>query len=192
MGGFSIVHWVVVLAIIGIPAAVFVWLRNTAARQRQAQSGLLVGIAGWLALLAIGQTLMGPRLLLSAAQSLEQLPALQQVQNGPAVVYTEAAFKVGMTVFAAVVAWNLFKRRPRFPGMFTLQWALLLVFAIAEPAYIAGMTGLSASNIYDASMADIVGILVQGVWVAYVWRSRRVANTYGRVGDAADIPATFS
>ena len=192
MGGFSIWHWVVVLGIVGIPIAVLVWLRKVAIGQRQAQSGKLVGIAGWLALLAIGQTLTAPRLLVSAAQSLEQLPTLQQVQNGPAVVYTEVAFKIAMAVFAAVVAWSLFSKRPRFPGMFALQWLLLLVFTVMEPAYIAGMTGLSAANIYDASAADIAGVLVQGIWVAYVWRSRRVANTYGRGSSAVDISATFS
>ncbi|WFP74137.1 DUF2569 family protein [Mesorhizobium sp. WSM4906] len=183
---FSIWHWAIVLLLVGVP--VFFAVRSAAKPSQN--PGDLVGFGGWLMLLAIGQTLAPFRTLAELFSSSEGYQQLMTLPNGPLAVCGEIVLLLGFTLLQLVVLVAMLRRSPRFKRLFLYQWiAIPFVFAL-DAVWTSTILGAPLSQVLakDALVAPIAGFVLTGIWVAYVFKSVRVRNTFG--GTAAGEVAT--
>jgi len=189
MGSFSIWHWVIVLLLIGVP--VFFAVRSAAKPSQN--SAALVGFGGWLMLLAIGQTLSPLRSLAQLGSSTEDYQKLMMLPNGTLAAYGEIALLLAFVVLQGVVLVAMFRRSSRFKQLFLVQWIAIPVVFVLDAVWISAVLGAPMSQVLagDALVTPIVSFVLTGIWVAYVYKSIRVRNTFE--GDtAATDAATFS
>ncbi|MER8374260.1 DUF2569 family protein [Mesorhizobium sp. M1406] len=185
MGSFSIWHWAIVLLLIGAP--VFFAVRSATKPSQNPET--LVGIGGWLMLLAIGQALSPLRTLLVLGSSSEGYNQLMLVPNGPMVVYGEVALLLAFLVLQLVVLVAMLRRSSWFKQLFLIQWLAIPVVFILDAAWVSAALGVAVGQVITggALAAPIVSFVLTGLWVAYVYKSVRVRNTFTRVGVSAQI-----
>lgn len=183
MGAFSIWHWVIVLLFIGVP--VFFAVRSAVKPSQNPEA--LVGFGGWLMLLAIGQALSPLRTLADLANSVEGYQQLMTLSNGPLVVYGDVAFNLAFLALQLVVLVSMLRRSHRFPQLFLSQWFAIPVVFILDTIWISSILGVPVNQVFagDALVAPIAAFVVTGIWVAYVYRSVRVRNTFTRTNLSA-------
>ncbi|UVK45159.1 DUF2569 domain-containing protein [Mesorhizobium sp. AR07] len=181
----SIWHWAIVLLLIGVP--VFFALRS-AIKPTQNPADL-VGFGGWLMLLAIGQALSPLRTLAELGSSSEGYNQLMLVPNGPMVVYGEVALLLAFLVLQLVVLVAMLRRSRRFKQLFLIQWLAIPVVLILDAAWVSTVLEVPVEQVVtgDALAASIASFVLAGLWVAYVYRSVRVRNTFTRVGASAQV-----
>lgn len=182
---FSVWHWAIVLLFIGVP--VFFALRS--ARKPSQNPAELVGFGGWLMLLAIGQTLSPLRTLATLGSSSDGYNQLMLVPNGPVVVYGEVALLLAFLVLQLVVLVAMLRRSRRFKQLFLIQWLAIPVVFILDAAWVSTALGVPVGQVVtgDALAAPIVSFVLTGLWVAYVYKSVRVRNTFTRVRASAQV-----
>ncbi|RWC41781.1 MAG: DUF2569 family protein [Mesorhizobium sp.] len=185
MGTFSIWHWAILLLLIGVP--VFFAVRSAAKPSRI--PGALVGFGGWLMLLAIGQTLSPLRTLADFANSADGYQQLMTLSNGPLAVYGEVALNLAFLALQLVVLVSMLRRSHRFPQLFLLQWLAIPVVFVLDTIWVASVLGVPVSLVLagDALVTPIVSFVLTGLWVAYVYKSVRVRNTFTRAGASAQV-----
>ena len=185
-----------ILPVAGL-VAVFILLVTWIGRRRKTAPVPLgsqpSGFQGWLALLALAETLTPVRLVGSLGSSLTDLTD-DGVNGAFAIVAGVILLLAAYSAFVAVMMW----RRSRwFRVLFTWQWGLSTAFTVLSPAAIWLATGQDGPllSAYDEQSAAVIAQTVIGsVWVVYVWRSERVRNTFalGRGGAATVDPGIFS
>ncbi|PZV33955.1 DUF2569 family protein [Mesorhizobium kowhaii] len=182
---FSVWYWAIVLLFIGVP--VFFALRS--ARKPSQNPAELVGFGGWLMLLAIGQTLSPLRTLATLGSSSDGYNQLMLVPNGPVVVYGEVALLLAFLVLQLVVLVAMLRRSRRFKQLFLIQWLAIPVVFILDAAWVSTALGVPVGQVVtgDALAAPIVSFVLTGLWVAYVYKSVRVRNTFTRVRASAQV-----
>ncbi|KUM28415.1 hypothetical protein AU467_11285 [Mesorhizobium loti] len=174
---FPIWHWAIVLLIIGVP--VFFAVRS--ASKSPQNPGELVGFGGWLMLLAIGQCLAPFRTLADLYSSSEGYRQLMPLPNGPLAVCGEIVLSLGFTLLQLIVLVAMLRRSPRFKQLFLYQWiAIPFVFAL-DAVWSSAILGAPISQVLagEALVAPIAAFVLTGIWVAYVYKSVRVRNTFG-------------
>ncbi|MFA6155465.1 DUF2569 family protein [Mesorhizobium sp.] len=178
MSSFSVWHWAIVLLIIGVP--VFFAVRS-AVKPSQTPS-TLVGIGGWLMLLAILQALAPLRTLVDLANSAEGYRQLMTQPNGALAAYGEIALNLAFLALQVAVLLSLLSRSHRFPRLFLYQWLAIPLLFILDTLWISSIMGVPVSqvNVGQALLGLLVSFVVTGLWVAYVYRSVRVRNTFTR------------
>lgn len=178
MSSFSIWHWAIVLLIIGVP--VF-FVARSAAKPSQNPSTLL-GIGGWLMLLAILQALSPLRTLADLANSAEGYRQLMTQPNGAVAAYGEIALNLAFLALQATVLVSMLRRDYRFPRLFLYQWLAIPLLSILDTLWISSIMGVPASQVLvgQALAGLLASFVVTGLWVAYVYRSVRVRNTFTR------------
>jgi uncharacterized membrane protein (DUF485 family) len=186
---FSVWHWAIVLLFIGVP--VFFALRS--ARKPSQNPAELVGFGGWLMLLAIGQTLSPLRTLATLGSSSDGYNQLMLVPNGPVVVYGEVALLLAFLVLQLVVLVAMLRRSRRFKQLFLIQWLAIPVVFILDAAWVSTALGVPVGQVVtgDALAAPIVSFVLTGLWVAYVYKSVRVRNTFTRVRASAQVASAL-
>ncbi|RWB18835.1 MAG: DUF2569 family protein [Mesorhizobium sp.] len=177
MGAFSIWHWAIVLLIIGVP--VFFAVRSATKPSQNPDS--LVGFGGWLMLLAIGQALSPFRTLGELFSSSEGYQQLMPLANGPLAVCGEIVLLLAFAVVQVVVLFAMLRRSPSFKRLFLYQWIAIPVVFILDSAWTSTILGAPMSRVLagNALVAAIASFAVTGIWVAYVYKSVRVRNTFG-------------
>ncbi|CAN7572063.1 DUF2569 family protein [Mesorhizobium sp. LjRoot246] len=185
MGAFSIWHWAIMLLLIGVP--VFFAVRSAAKPSQNPEA--LVGFGGWLMLLAIGQTLSPLRTLAELGSSSDGYSQLMLVPNGPMVVYGEVALLLAFMVLQLVVLVAMLRRSPWFKQLFLIQWLAIPVVFILDAIWVSTALGVSVGQVVagEALAAPIVSFVLTGLWVAYVYKSVRVRNTFTRAGASAQV-----
>jgi hypothetical protein len=157
----------------------------------------LVGIGGWLALVAIGQvlgTVQNLGFLITYYSSLDA----DLWTKFPIAAYGEALLNVSLSVIIAWTTYLLFSKSRLFPRFFVLQYvASILLFPldiVLTSAVLSAYTGQSV-DIFTDKMTDptdvaqwIVIIIGAAIWIPYIKLSKRVANTFGK-HSAADAHA---
>ncbi|RWA76748.1 DUF2569 family protein [Mesorhizobium sp.] len=183
---FPIWHWVILLLLIGVP--VFFAVRS-AAKPSQNRADL-VGFGGWLLLLAIGQTLSPFRTLAELFSSSQGYQQLLTQPNGPLAVCGEIVLLLAFAALQVIVLAAMLRRSPRFKQWFLYQWiAIPFVFAL-DAFWTSTILGAPISQILtrEALATSIAGFVLTGIWVAYVYKSVRVRNTFGRAA-AGEVAA---
>ncbi|MBZ9721436.1 DUF2569 family protein [Mesorhizobium sp. AD1-1] len=185
MGAFSIWHWAIMLLLIGVP--VFFAVRSAAKPSQNPEA--LVGFGGWLMLLAIGQALSPLRTLAELGASSDGYNQLMLVPNGPMVVYGEVALLLAFMVFQLVVLVAMLRRSLRFKQLFLIQWLAIPVAVILNAIWVSTAIGVSVRQVVtgEALATHIVSFVLIGLWVAYVYKSVRVRNTFTRVGASTQV-----
>lgn len=146
------------------------------------------GLGGWLVLVGIGVTISPLVILATLAESLPTYAASSWAQlttpgasrYHPAwapVLILELIVNIGLIVFAVALAWTFYRRKSVFPALFVITtcagvlvgWLdALVVSAISEPS------GMEVAG-WEAAPRNLLMALF---WVAYMFRSRRVRNTF--------------
>lgn len=185
MGAFSIWHWAIVLLLIGVP--VFFAIRSAAKPSQNPEA--LVGFGGWLMLLAIGQTLSPLRTLADFANSADGYQQLMTLSNGPLAVYGEVALNLAFLALQLVVFVSMLRRSRRFPQLFLLQWLAIPVVFVLDTIWIASILGIPVNRVLadDALVAPMASFVGTGIWVAYVYKSIRVRNTFNRTSASGQV-----
>ena len=189
MGAFSIWHWAIVLLLIGVP--VFFAVRS--AIKPSANPTDLVGFGGWLMLLAIGQVLSPFRTLAELFSSSEGYQQLMPLPNGPLAVCGEIVLLLAFAMLQVVVLFAMLRRSPRFKRLFLYQWIAIPVVFVLDAVWTSTVLGVSISRILagDMMVTVIASFAATGIWVAYVYKSVRVRNTFDRAAPTEQIASAF-
>jgi hypothetical protein len=147
----------------------------------------LTGIGGWLALVAFGQVVGVPRLLVSLGQYYTTISD-EVWKRFPVALLGEAALNaamVGLVVYTTVL---LFQHSRRFPCFFIGQMIFAIVMPLVDLVWLALNFGLATGKpisgflTLDAKegMQMLAAVIGAAIWIPYALRSRRVANTFTR------------
>jgi len=141
----------------------------------------LRGVGGWLALLALGTVLSPVKMLMSFTKDIEDLlPVIDRAVPSVKVLLSAMIASDGFNIVYAVgLAAALIGHKRYFPKLFyglaVLAVAQTLIFAVWFNAVIPN--GMSA--FLDEALPQTGGYLFAwSIWAAYVYRSKRVANTF--------------
>jgi hypothetical protein len=149
--------------------------------------GELKGFGGWFALFATG-------VYLAPLPSIVTIYKIGEVVDEgvgtrfPAMFFVEIALVVFLLITQLVLAIPMARKSRRFPSLLT--WAVIYIFAMTPLDLIS--TGVVVSSQTAQSFGDVIekvttariasgGIgvtVIVGVWMLYMTRSRRVANTF--------------
>ena len=146
----------------------------------------LVGIGGWLILVAIGQVLGPIRALFSIGNYYLNELDTSLFDAFPLTVYGEIALNAAFFAFSIFTAIMFFRHSRLFPRLFILQWILIGTLPLIDVAWVAITaaiyTGESFTEFLNMDLSDIgqvIGAIIFGpIWIAYTLRSRRVKNTF--------------
>jgi Protein of unknown function (DUF2569) len=147
----------------------------------------LVGIGGWLILIAIGQ-IVGPlRLLASLAQYYSGFDS-RLWTSFPLVFYSEAVLNILLLAITLSTTLLFFTKSRQFPTFFILQYGLAILSfpldAIITGVGLSMYTGKPISTftqqILDPKQMGQWGVIViyAMIWIPYIRVSKRVANTF--------------
>ncbi len=145
----------------------------------------MTGISGWLALLAFGQVMGILRLIFNVGQSLQSITD-EVWTSFPTVIWSEMLLNAAMIGFAIWTTVLLFRHSHRFPAFFIVQviCAVLLPFVdlLCVASFFSAALNRPFSDFFIIEPRQIgqtaIGVLSATVWISYVLRSRRVANTF--------------
>ncbi len=195
MSSFSVWHWLIVLIILGLYVGLPVITKWTTRRK---YPGELKGIGGWLCLLAIVY-ITGMLISLSLYPKIEAGLTETLRRNLPVTITVSYVI---VTLFVAshlAVVVALFMKTNNFRTIVLLITVWEIIFlplfwcctAIGVSAELNAPLGTVFSNVVDAAevgqwIGSSIGWLI---WLAYVRRSKRVANTYGYLTPSASDAA---
>ena len=139
----------------------------------------LVGIRGWLLLLALGQIVTPLRQLAEAGLYFTDSGVALLFEQTPKVIYGEFLLISAQILITLYTSYLFFTRRRKFKVWFTIEVAAIAVVTAADILWVSATTGILIEILIRQTIAKSVGALGAGlIWLAYVWRSRRVANTF--------------
>jgi hypothetical protein len=146
----------------------------------------LVGIGGWLILVAIGQVLGPIGTLVSIGNYYLHEVDTPMFDILPLIVYGTIALSAAYLAYSVFTTIMFFRHSRLFPRLYILQWILMAAMPLVDVAWVA----ITASVYTGESLTDfltidvehvgqVVAALILGpIWIAYMLRSRRVANTF--------------
>jgi Protein of unknown function (DUF2569)/Peptidase family M48 len=156
-------------------------LQNLAAALDHVSSPPLTGIRGWLALLGLWMIIAPIRFVYTMIKYYSDGANLTVFHSLPAAMIGELVLNLLYLAFLFYAAVILFKKKRTFKKVFTIT-------VFMNPVTVEFLYYLWASAISDVPLATsfpaeqlaaAIGSIIPGLlWVAYVWRSRRVANTF--------------
>jgi hypothetical protein len=147
----------------------------------------LVGIGGWLILLAIGQVLT-PVLYLGSLFEYYSGPDSDFYANFPITFFPEAILLGSTFVLISYTTYLFFTKSRLFPSFLIYQYAALILLYPIDVIFVAAVlsayTGepvrtFTARTSDPKEVAQWIGIILRAaIWCTYVKRSKRVANTF--------------
>jgi hypothetical protein len=187
--GFSFWHWAILFLLIGVP--VFFAVRS-AIKPSQNPAGL-VGFGGWLMLLAIGQALSLLGALVALGSSSDGYQQLMTLPNGTLAVYGEVALLLAFLVLQVVVFVAMLRRSYRFKQLFLYQWFAIPIVFVLDTTWVSAVLGVPVSQVLagNALVTPVVSFLLTGIWVAYVYKSVRVRNTFTRASTSGQVASAM-
>jgi hypothetical protein len=149
----------------------------------------LVGIGGWLILLAIGQVLGPLKYLGSVVQYYIGLDSNLWTKF-PIAFYGEAVLQISLLALMCYTAYLFFTKSKAFPTFFIFEYvAGILIYpvdVIFSAATLSAYTGVPVET-YTAKMMDsgevgrtIAMMITAAVWIPYIKLSKRVSKTFVR------------
>jgi transglutaminase-like putative cysteine protease len=158
------------------------WLRGPAP-----QADGVRGLGGWLILVGLGVGLSPFVLLLSLVRSAPTytLSSWAEHTMAGAVNYhplwaptllLELVGNVALVVFTCLLAWQFFRRKRWFPPLFVVIAVARVVFVWGDTLLAGAIPAVRAHGV--AWTQNWTMLLTLALWVGYMFRSRRVRNTF--------------
>jgi hypothetical protein len=140
-------------------------------------------------LLAIVQALTSLGTLAALGSSSDSYQRLMALPNGTLAVYGEVALLLAFLVLQVVVFVAMLRRSYRFKQLFLYQWFAIPIVFVLDTVWISAVLGIPVSQVLtgNALIAPIVSFALTGIWVAYVYKSVRVRNTFTRAGASGPV-----
>lgn len=155
------------------------------ANSQQQTDPKLTGIGGWLILVALGQ-IFGPiRLLVSIAQYYSTLDS-NIIGKLPVTFAGEAVINFFVLVLSIYTTVLFFRKSKRFPRFFVYEILAAIFLVPLDAMWIAVAasmeTGQSAEQLFQIEPSEIgqmiAAAIIGSVWILYIFKSKRVANTF--------------
>jgi len=145
----------------------------------------LTGIGGWLGLVAFGQVVGILRLLVSLGQ---YYPTIDDElwKRFPVALWGEAALNAAMVGLVVSTTVLLFRHSRHFPSFFISQTIFVIVMPLVDLVWLALIFALATNKPISEFLTleakegaqMFVAVIGAAIWIPYVLRSRRVANTF--------------
>jgi hypothetical protein len=143
------------------------------------------GISGWLALLAFGQVMGILRFVFNVGQYLQSISD-EVWTYFPTVIWSEMlinAVMIGLTIWTTVL---LFRHSHRFPTFFIVQMVCAVLMPLVDLLCVASFFSAALNRPFgDFFIIEprqvgqtILTTISAAVWIMYILRSQRVANTF--------------
>jgi hypothetical protein len=184
MGTLSIWHWLPLILVAGLMIGTALWLKRRSARK---YPGELRGIGGWLAILAIVVTLWPVQALWTLWEYVGK-DGVELWNRFPVVFYGELALFVMVFILAAASAVAMHRKSNLFPRIFIgfcvfmlslypvhILWVSTTLSLVSETSFATLAQDMLGLTFLKIMIASVIGF---GVWMLYVLRSKRVANTF--------------
>lgn len=145
----------------------------------------LVGVGGWLVLLIVGLTILGPlvgfgRMIDEIEMAEKQFPSL--LSNAAWHQYKQISWNVFVVTVAISISagYRLWKIHVKESVSFAIiaLWLAGPIGNIAQIIIIGISFGLNTNTINKAIPSFIASVIPAGLWTAYLLCSVRVKNTY--------------
>lgn len=145
----------------------------------------MTGISGWLALLAFGQVMGILCLVFNVGQYVQSISD-QVWTYFPTVIWSEMLINAAMIGLAIWTAVLLFRHSHRFPAFFIVQMICAVLMPLVDLLCVAAFFSAALSRPFSEFFIieprqvgqTIVTTISAAIWIIYVLRSRRVANTF--------------
>jgi hypothetical protein len=148
----------------------------------------LVGLGGWLALLGFG-LVIGPIRYVVNTATYYGSPDIKLVwQRFPAAIFPEILLDGALVVLMLWLASLFFRQSKNFPAFYVKVWLASLIMPaiklLAAAVIIAGYSGASVATLIQSGLDPkdlgqwFAVFFWGGIWVLYLKRSKRVANTF--------------
>ncbi|MBS1165660.1 MAG: hypothetical protein H6R00_1685 [Proteobacteria bacterium] len=138
----------------------------------------LQGIKGWLLLLAVCQAVGIFKLLFGSIRGLETYAAFADMPGVRIVIAAQATIDLGALALGLITFGALLSKKKSFLKWFFYQWIAIPVVFILEYGIVWAALGIPITDLLDSGDTRIAMIfLINGIWVLYTRKSKRVANT---------------
>jgi Protein of unknown function (DUF2569) len=157
----------------------------TAQKAAASKGAKLEGIDGWLGLVAFGQVL--GVLLLPIALPLEYWHAgPEPFLNFPVTMWGGVAMSAGLLALIIYTTILLFKKSRKFPRFFIYELmsgiflpVIMIVWVGTTLSLYTGRSFTEFAILDPKEIAQWIGAVISAaIWIAYIKKSRRVANTF--------------
>ena len=146
------------------------------------------GLGGWLILVGFGVIVTPLRILVMLVKNAPMYTVTSWAQlttpseSGYHVLWAptwlfELVANVALLVFASVLVWQFFRRRRWFPALFVVFTTARVSVELLD-FLLANAIPLVKAKATTNWSTDSGSLLAAVVWVAYMFRSRRVQNTF--------------
>jgi uncharacterized protein DUF2569/uncharacterized protein DUF4339 len=152
-----------------------------------ARNAALTGMGGWLILIAFGQVVTPLRLFVEVGHYYATLDH-GLFERFPVTLVGEALMNVAVAVLAVTTAVLFFRKSRRFPAFFIGEMVVALLTGPVSMAWVSLVLGVESDQpALDILLPmltpreitqQILAVIGCAVWIPYVMKSRRVANTF--------------
>ncbi|WP_426435902.1 DUF2569 domain-containing protein [Bradyrhizobium genosp. P] len=145
----------------------------------------LTGLGGWLALIGFGQLAGILRFLVAIGEYYSSMDG-QLFEKFPTTMWGEAVMNGAQFCLYAYTAALFFRRSRSFPRFFILQFVaticmpiVALLWAAFTIAFATGRTFVEFLSFDAKDTGQLIATSIAAlVWIPYILKSRRVANTF--------------
>lgn len=158
----------------------------------------LRGVGGWLGFFVVVIAILSPlRLLVTGMNNLYGDPAVAAAYGNAWPILEAAEWAIMAIVLAGFwfITWRLLKVHNWRTVRITIAgiWLLAIGSLFIELLAVSLIAGIPVSDVSAGMTADMIQPLIFcTIWTAYFLRSKRVANTYPRHGEADEVAGLFS
>jgi hypothetical protein len=136
------------------------------------------GFGGWLLVLAIGQTGAPFTRLSSLFEDLASGETLRKIPNGQLVNNIDTLLDACFLILLIAVTDAMYAKKRLFRPLFLCQWLAGIILFVVQVAMYTKVLHLPPERFLVAFFRSFVVQVVVGLWVWYVFRSKRVAGTF--------------
>jgi Protein of unknown function (DUF2569)/GYF domain 2 len=145
------------------------------------------GLGGWLLLIAIAQV-VAPWIFLANLVQRYIGADTQLFEQYPVALYGEAAIYAVLLALFLYATMLFFRRSRRFPRLFTVECVAMALTPMAITAWLGlGLSVATGRSFFEfakfgpeISATAIAALIVATMLILYIFRSKRVANTFVR------------